>query len=330
MTAFGTLPDGQPVERLELAAGELSVAILTLGAILQDVRLAGVEHSLTLGSGDLAAYEGPMAYFGAVVGPVANRVAGATCVVDGKRLSLVPNERGRTTLHGGALGTHARIWEVLDHGPDHATLALTLPDGEEGWPGTRRLTARFRVLPPATLEMVLEAETDAPTPVNLANHSYWCLGPDGLTGHKLQIAADRYLPVDADLIPAGPPAAVTGTAFDFRSPAAIGPQGAASYDHNFCLTEARRPLAEAVRLTGPSGLVLTIETTEPGLQVYDAARLDTGDFRGHDGAPYGPHAGVALEAQGWPDAPNRPDFPPVLLRPGETYRQVTRWSFGRG
>ena len=163
--------------------------------------------------------------------------------------------------------------------------------------------------------------------MNLANHSYWCLGPGDLSGHRLQIAADRYTPVDADLIPTGATPDVAGTPFDFRRPRTVGPEADTTYDHNFCLADGRRPLAFAARLTGPTGLALTLDTTEPGLQVYDAARMSTGTCRGHSGAPLGAFAGVALEAQCWPDAPHHPTFPPIRLDPGQTLRQETRWSF---
>jgi aldose 1-epimerase len=312
---FGLLPDGRAVERLTLAAGDLRVSILTLGAILQDVRLNGVAFPLTLGSPDLAAYAGPMAYCGAIVGPVANRIAGAEIAVAGRTHRLIANENGRTTLHGGTLGTHARLWTVTDLGPAHATLTLDLDDGAEGYPGQRRLTARFTATAPARLDLVLEAETDAPSPTNLANHSYWSLGPDGLDGHLLEIAADRYTPVDADLIPTGTAVPVDGTAFDFRAARPIGAAAEARYDHNFCLAASRRAQTFAARLTGPTGIALTIATTEPGLQVYDAARLDTAPHAGLSGQPYGAFAGVALEAQAWPDAPHHPDFPPILLEP---------------
>jgi aldose 1-epimerase len=326
MSDFGTLPDGSKVRRLTLSAGELTVRVLTLGAILNDVRL-GDGPGLTLGSDRLEPYLGPMAFFGAVVGPVANRIAGATVDIAGRTYPLIANEKGRTTLHGGPKGTHGRVWHVEAEAADRVTLTLDLPDDAEGYPGNRRLAATFRVLAPATLELALSATTDAPTLVNLANHSYWNLGPADLAGHRLQVAADRYTPVDADLIPTGV-APVAGTGFDLRAGAPVGEGAATALDHNFCLADARGPLRFAARLTGPTGLAMTIETTEPGLQVYDARRQPpTGP--GHDGRSYGAYAGVALEAQCWPDAPHQASFPAVTLAPGEVYRQVTRWSFAR-
>lgn len=304
---FGTLSDGRPVERFTLAAGDLTARVLTLGAALQDLRLAGIPQPLTLGSEHLADYEGPMRYAGTVVGPVANRIAGASAVIDGKRHRFEANE-GRNTLHGGFTGTHGRVWEEIDQGPARVTLGLTLADGEGGFPGTRRLSARFAAEAPARLTLTLTAETDAPTLINLANHSYWHLAGPGAP-QELRSPAERYLPVDAEKLPTGEVAPVEDTRFDFRTARPVGGQG---YDHCLCLAPARRPLARAAELTG-GDLRMTMETTEPGLQVYDG-RAD---------------GWVALEAQGWPEAPSRPDFPSVLLRPGERYEQVTRWSFAR-
>ena len=323
---FGTLPDGREVEVLTLANSALTVRLLTLGSILQDVRLAGVAHSLTLGSGDLAAYTGPMHYFGAIVGPVANRIAGGTATLDGTRLEFERNEDGRTTLHGGYSGTHAQVWRVRDAGARHADLALSLPDGLGGFPGNREIVARFRLADPAVLELCLEVTTDAPTFMHLAHHGYWNLdGTPTLEGHRLRVPADSWLPVDDARIPTGEVRPVDGTDRDFRD----GPEFriGRGYDHNLCLAAQRRGLAPAVELTGRSGTAMRIDTTEPGLQLYDGARIDTAPHLGHGGTPYAAHAGIALEPQVWPDAPNRPLFPSAVLRPGETYRQETRFTF---
>ncbi len=324
---FGTTHAGTEVERLTIGDGTLTAHILTLGAIVQDLRLTGTAHSLTLGSANLAAYQGPMAYYGAIVGPVANRIAHASAVLDGQRHHFAANE-GTTTLHGGPTGTHALIWEVTEHTDTSVTLRQSLPDGLGGFPGRRILFATFRILPGAVLELTLTADTDAPTWINLANHSYWNLdGTDTTEGHTLQIDADRYLPVDAAMIPTNP-TPIVGTPFDFRAPRPIGAGQPDRYDHNFCLSDTRVPLRKVARLTGKSGIVMTLETTEPGLQIYDAARNDTAPHPGHHGKPYGPHSGIAIEAQGWPDAPNRAEFPSIRLDPEGSYEQVTRWAFG--
>jgi aldose 1-epimerase len=302
---FGTTSAGETIHRLTLKAGELSARFLTLGAILQDMRIEGVAHGLTLGSEDAADYAGPLLYAGAIVGPVANRIAGATATLNGRRCRFEANE-GPNTLHGGFLGTHGRIWSVEAAESDRLVLVLGLADGAGGFPGNRRISAEF-ALDPRGLTLKLSAASDGPTFVNLANHSYWHVGGPGVP-QILRVEAAHYLPVDDALIPTGDIAPVEGTRFDFREGRAIGGQG---YDHNLCLSTGRRGPSPAAELSA-NGLRLRIETTEPGFQVYDGNPL-----------------AVALEPQGWPDAPNRPAFPSVRLEPGETWRQITRWSVSR-
>ncbi|MBD3764497.1 MAG: galactose mutarotase [Rhodobacterales bacterium] len=322
---FGTGRDGRSVQAVRLQGGGLRVTVLTRGAILQDLRLDGDDRPLVLGSSQLAAYEGPMAWFGAVVGPVANRIGGAQAVIDGVPYRFAPNE-GTILLHGGAAGTHARLWRIAQATADAVTLALDLPHMCDGFPGGRRLTARYAITGPGRLAVDLTAETDAPTLMNLACHPYVNLG-DGrsLAGHRLTVQADRYLPT-RDGLPTGGPVPVGG-AFDLR----VGRDltAAAGLDHNFCLADAPRPLTPVAVLSGPDGLRLRLATTAPGLQVYDGAHLDTAPLAGHGGAPYGPHAGLALEPQAWPDAPNHAGFPPVLLRPGQLWQQSSHWDFDR-
>jgi aldose 1-epimerase len=287
-----------------------------------------VDWPLTLGSHDLHAYEGPLRYAGAVVGPVANRISGASARIGDTQFSFDANENGMTTLHGGAAGLHARVWSVVEAELDLVVMELALPSGDGGFPGTRRFRAEYRIEPPASLKVTLSATTDAPTLINLANHSYWNLdGTPTTAGHRLTVAADRYTPVDAAGIPTGEVAPVAGTPFDLRRGVTLDDRPL--YDHNLCLAEAPRPLSRAARLQGRSGVTLDLETTEPGLQVYDGRFLDTAPDFGLTGRPYGAFAGVALEAQRWPDAPNRPGFPSLLLRPGETSVQVTRFTFAR-
>ena len=325
---FGTTQDGRAVQAVQLHHGQLSVSVLTLGAILQDVRLAGAPWPLTLGSDQLAAYEGPMQYNGAIVGPVANRVAGAKAPCNGASLQLEANENGRTSLHGGFSGTHGQIWQIAAASADSLTLRLMLPDGLGGYPGNREINAEFVLSSDATLTLTLTATTDAPSLMNLANHSYWALdGRATVAGQTLQVAAPSYLPVDDDRIPTGVATPVSGTKFALTSPRLL--QQTEDYDHNWCLASAPREMSFACRLTGQSGVRLTMKTTEPGLQIYDAGRMDTAPHLGLAGQPYGRHAGLALEAQRWPNAPHQPDFPSVALVPGQDFRQVTSWTFDR-
>lgn len=324
---LGKTAKGQTVQAIHLLGGELRATILTYGATLQDVRLAGTPWPLTLGATSVAAYEGPFAYFGAIVGPVANRIAGAAAEIDGRKHQFAANEAGKTTLHGGPSGTHAQVWTIEAVSASAVTLGLHLPDGLGGFPGNRQLRADFQITAPATLSLTMSATTDAPTLVNLANHSYWNLdGGADTSGHRLTVAADTYLPVDSDLIPLAP-RAVGGTDFDFRAGRRLDP--ARPLDHNFCLSAASRTLTEVAMLSGSQGVCLRLETTAPGLQVYDGRGLQTRPFPGLTGQPYGPNAGVALEAQHWPDAPGRPDFPSIALSAGENYREITAFSFTR-
>jgi aldose 1-epimerase len=325
VTEFGRHSSGAVVHRIRLTAGDLSVSVLSLGAVVQDVRLAGVDHPLTLGSPDVAAYEGEMGYFGAVVGPVANRIAGAEAVIAGRTCRFPANE-GTTILHGGPRGTHARLWDLVSASAEAAELRLTLPAGDDGFPGHRIITALFRVTD-ASLTLDLSATTDAATIFGLANHSYWNLdGTPTIAGHRLTVAADAWLPT-VNSIPTGEVRPAAGT-FDLRAGRVI--DLTEGYDHNFCLAQAPRALTEIARLTGQSGLTLRIASTAPGLQVYDGNFLDGTGPAGHDGYPYARNAGLALEPQMWPDAPNHAHFPSIALTPGAPWRQQSRWTLTRG
>lgn len=314
MTPFGTTSKGCDVHKITLTAGDLTVSLLTLGAIVQDVRLAGVDHSLTHGSDDLADYEGAMGYHGAIVGPIANRISTSRVRIDGLDYELERNEAGKTHLHSGSGGTHRRIWTVAAQSDRSATLVCDLPDGEAGLPGNRRIEATFTVTEDAALTLTISGTTDAKTVMNFANHGYWNLdGSDSWKGHSLQIAADHYLPITDAVVPTGEVAPVTGTEMDFRAGKKPRP-GAPALDHNFCLSDSTVETRHVLTLTGESGLALELFTDQPGLQVFD-------------GRPA--YRAFALEAQGWPDAPTQGAFPSVMVTPDRPYRQRTRWHFSR-
>lgn len=203
-------------------------------------------------------------------------------------------------------------------------MTFTLPDGDMGFPGTLSVRATI-ALQDGALCIDIRAETDAPTPCNLAHHGYFNLdGTEDVRFHSLRIAADGYLPVDDDLIPLGEAAPVAGTRFDLRRTRPIGPGG---YDHNFCLSDGPVAPRAVADLVGQTGISMRIETDQPGLQAYDGAHFD--GVEGLEGRRYGPFAGLALEPQGWPDAVNRPGFPDTILRPGRVYRQHTAYRFSR-
>ncbi len=317
-TEFGVTAAGDAVHAITLASETLTVRILTLGAILQDVRLTGVDRSLTLGAERVADYEGGMLYHGALVAPVANRIGMSTAPIAGERHQFAAGPAQKHILHSGAAGTHLKLWQIEDATGAQVRLICDLPDGEGGFPGNRRVRVSYSVAN-TSLRMEVTCETDRPTLFNAANHSYWNLdGTDNWQGHTLRIAADHYLPATDEILPTGEIASVAGTEFDFRAGRVAGP-GAPALDHCFCLSQDRVALRPVLTLTGTSGVSLTMATTEPGVQIYD----------GHGARRPGRHAGegVAIEAQGWPDAPNHPQFPSILLRPGETYRQITEWHF---
>ncbi|WP_375690860.1 aldose epimerase family protein [Pseudooceanicola sp. LIPI14-2-Ac024] len=322
---FDTLPDGRTVEQVTLQGGGLTANVLTYGATVQDLRLDGVDHPLVLGADRIAPYLGPMTYFGAIVGRYANRIAGGHFKADGRDWQADLNEGGRTTLHGGSEGTGQMLWSIAAFSDSSVTMVLDLPDGHMGFPGAMQVQVICSLSAEAALNFEITAEADRPTPCNFAHHGYFNLdgGPD-ILNHRLQIAAAHYLPVDADLIPTGKETHVEGTAFDFREPRVIAPGG---YDHNFCLWRSRTDLRPVALLRGQSGLTMEVDTTEPGLQVYDGGGF--GAMQGLGGRSYGRFAGVALETQNWPDAPNHPHFPDWLLKPGQTYRHRVSYRFSR-
>lgn len=319
MDIFGTASTGETVHKLTLAAGDLTVSLLTWGAALQDVRLAGVPYGLTLGSDNLADYEDSMRHHGTLIGPVVNRISTGRAEIDGMMYELERNQDGRITLHSGKAATHRRLWQVVDHGPTHATLRCDLGDGACGLPGNRSILARYEVTAPACLSLDITAKTDTDTLFNFANHSYWNFdGGEVWDGHVLEIKADHYLPTTPDFTPTGEVAPVDGTPMDFRKPRAIT-RGDPPLDHNFCLSDGAEPLREVLTLTGTSGVGLRLSTDQPGVQLYD----------GRHGIRPGkaPYEGLAIEAQHWPDAPTHRHFPSILTGPDQPYRQSTRFEF---
>lgn len=321
--SFGTTPDGEEVALVTLRGGPATARVMTWGASLQDFRLDGVAHALVLGSPDFAAYLGPLRYYGATCGRVVNRIEGARTTLDGVELLLEGWEDGAPILHAGSQGASDRNWTLEEAEDSRARFSLTMPDGQGGFPGTLHLSLVYALDEDGALRIEITGQTDAPTFCNIAHHSYWNLdGAPDISDHRLWIAAETYLPTSPVNIPTGERAPVAGTGFDFRTPAPLPPISNQLIDHNFCIDDWDGTLRPVGRLEA-GGLALEVETTEPGLQVFDGVILDSGPFATHSGRPYGRHAGLALEPQHWPDAPNKPDFPSIVLRPGETYRQTS-------
>ncbi len=321
MATFGGTADGRAVELVPLRGGGLNAEVLTLGATIRDLRLEGWPHPLVLGLATVADYERVDAFVGAVVGRYANRIAGARFDLDGNTVRLVPNE-GPNVLHGGPDGFHRRVWTVREQSDAHVRMTLVSPAGDQGFPGRVDAAVTYRLAGGACLDIVLEAEAFAPTVVNLSQHGYFNLGGGPtIDDHSLQVGADTYLPVDAADLPLAGPAALLGTPFDLAAPRPLADAtGPLRIDHCYCLAPARREAPVAVASLRAPGLVMTLATTEPGLQVYTGDKLGRGPVA---------RAGICLEPQIWPDAPNRADFPSALLRPGQRYRHETRLIFAR-
>jgi len=326
---FGVLPDGSAVFRARVEGGGLVAHVLSYGAALQDLRLEGHAPPLVLGLNSLDDYLAHSPYFGATAGRCANRVGNANFKLDGRSYRLDRNFLGKHQLHGGSDGLGGRNWTIAERGGDFVRLTETLPDGHMGYPGTLRVSLTVSLPGDGVMDLRYHAQTDAPTLCNLAHHSYFNLSGDpDLSGHRLEIAADRVTEVDGELIPTGQNPSVGGTAYDFRDGIDLGGWDTSLLlDHNFVLADRRQALRPVARLTA-GRLAMEIRTTEPGLQVYDGAKLDL-PVAGLDGARYGPRAGMAMEPQVWPDAINHAGFPSAVLRPGEVYDQHSQFVFSR-
>lgn len=330
--AFGAL-DGTDIQEITIRSPEGAVAkIITWGAVIRDlvVLIAGEPQSTVLGLNSMADYRAHSPSFGAVPGRFANRIARGQFVLDGASYQLPLNEKGRTTLHGGPKGFGKQPWRLLDHGAASVTLGLTSPDGDAGFPGRLEAECRY-ALHGLTLRMELIAKADAPTIVNLTNHSYFNLdGSADVRDHELMVAAAFRTAVDEDLIPTGAIVPVATTPFDFRAPRPIRDPSGQTYDTNYVLARQPDPtsgLALAATLRSlRNGLALEVATNQYGLQVYDGSKVNV-PVDGLQGARYGAFAGMALETQTFPDAPNHRHFPSSVLRPGEIYRQTTEYRF---
>jgi len=338
------LPDGRSVQIFELVSPSgVRVELLEVGAVISRIQAPdrdGALADVVLGYESAARYLENPSYFGCAVGRVANRIAGARFELDGKTYQLAAND-GPNHLHGGPGGFCKVLWhgEAVDSASGAAVrFSYTSPDGEEGYPGTLQASVTYTLDAEGGLRLDYEATTDAPTPVNLTNHSYFNLAGAGsgtILDQVLELRASRYTPVDETLIPTGELAPVAGTPFDFTTPTAIGeridqvPGGGTNpggYDHNWVLDSEDGSLALAGRLEDPaSGRVMEFLTTQPGVQFYSGNFLD-GSLSGRGGA-YVQHAALCLETQHFPDSIHQPDFPSVVLRPGETFKSSTVYRF---
>lgn len=321
-------PDARALVPLVIAGGALTAHVMPYGATLVDLRLEGWPHPLVLGFPDTRAYIDSDHYAGAVVGRHANRLGNGRSGRHG--FAVTRNWQGHH-LHGGRRGFSRQPWRVDALGPDMVRFALSSPDGQEGYRGQLDATVTYRLERGDVLAIEFEARTDRPTIVNLCHHAYFNLdGAETVDAHTLTVMADTITEIDADLIPTGTILPVAGTPFDLRRPISLGTVAAKvrpGLNHNYCLASAPRPApARVARLRGSTGLELDVATTQTGLHVYDGYKLLPG-APGHGQRPYGPRAGVCLEAQNWPDAPNHQGFPQPDLAPGEIYRHRTEFRF---
>lgn len=336
----GRLPDGRQIRAHTLSsAGGPTLTVLDLGATVRALHAFepgpdGRRRNVVLGHRHAVDHylAEPQPYFGAVVGRYANRIARSRFLLDGATHEVTSNE-GPTCLHGGPDGFHRQLWSVTDRTRSTITLQLTSPHLDQGFPGELVAVVHYAVTE-AGVRIEITARTSEPTVVNLTNHAYFNLhGEDSGTicDHLLTVDADSFLPVDEDKIPLGYAAPVHGTALDFTAPTLVADALASGdphvarfggIDHSFPLRG--EGMRRAARLVEPaSGRVLEIFTDQPALQVYTGDALD-GSVRGTSGRPYPRGAGIALETQRHPDAPNQP-LSPAVLRPGETYRSSTEW-----
>jgi aldose 1-epimerase len=346
---FGKLADGTPIEAVTLRNGHgMSARVLAWGAILQKLVVPGKDApaDVVLGYDTMDGYLKAPNYFGATVGRYANRIAKGRFTLDGKAYQLPVND-GPNALHGGLKGFDKQLWTIskVTSGPDSAsvTLTRTSPDGEEGYPGTMRLSATFTLTESNELQVDYRATTDKPTIANITNHSYFNLAgqASGISATEaiLTMPAPSYTPVDTTLIPTGEIRSVVGTSFDFRQPRRIADRLrdgrdeqmriGRGYDHNWVVTRTATPGTHRMALVEDpaSGRVMEILSNQPGLQFYSGNFLD-GTATGKDQTIYRQGDGLCFEPQVFPDTPNQPVFGSARLEPGKVYenRIVYRFS----
>lgn len=345
-TEFGTLDNGDVVKRIELANDNgMSVGIITYGASLHSVCVPdryGVIADVAAGYSTLGDYVRKPQYFGSTIGRVANRLAKARFTLDGEDY-VVPANDGSNSLHGGTLGFDKVNWTVIHKSDRSVTMQYVSPDGDQGYPGTLTVSATYALGSSNELSVHYRATTDATTVVNLSNHVYWNLGGEvagyGAMDHCLEIDADHFLPVNAELIPTGEMRHVQGTLFDFRKGKVIGDDVGKmddeqigfgrGYDHNWVVGDevVAAPRAVAKLIDPRSGRILILRTNQPGLQFYSGNFFD-GTTSGKAGKSYRRGDAIALEPQQFPDAPNQPGFGSIALHPGQTYSNIIIWQFG--
>jgi aldose 1-epimerase len=345
--SFGTMPDGAKVDAVVLSnAHGMQARIIALGASVQSVDVPdrnGKSANIALGYASIDGYASKPQYFGATVGRYANRIAKGHFVLDGKSYTVPVND-GANSLHGGTRGFDKVIWTIgevkHDAGNASVTLSYVSPDGDMGYPGKLSASVTYTLDEQNRLSIDYRATTDKTTIVNLSNHAYWNLSGEGsgsVMDHRLTIAGDAYLPVDAGSIPSGEIRKVAGTPFDFRQAKPIGRDirsndqqllNGRGYDHNWVISKDEAPAPRMVaRVEDPaSGRVLTLKSSKPGLQFYSGNFLD-GTTVGTGGHVYRQGDAFVLEPQLYPDTPNQASFGSARLEPGHEYRNLIVYEF---
>jgi aldose 1-epimerase len=303
----------------------MQVSLLNYGAALTSVKIPDPQKrlvELTLGFDQPEEYLQHPFYFGCTVGRVANRIASGTFNLNNKPVTLARNEKNFCHLHGGAVGFDKIFWKGK-HVANGVEFSYYSPAGEEGYSGNLQVIVTYTLTPANELKITYLAQTDAPTPINLTNHAYWNLagaGNGNVLNHEMEIFADYYLESDAQHLPTGNILPVADSAFDFRKPRTIGERlaEASGYDHCYVLGKNRL----VARVQEPtSKRILETYTTQPGMQFYSGNYLS--DYAIANGKRTEQWGGFCLETQGYPDAPNQPNFPSVILMPGEFYTYET-------
>ena len=339
-TSYGKLADGSAVDLYTLKSPSVEVGLISYGARIVSIKTAdktGKVADVALGYSSLDGYvTDNKTYVGSVVGRYGNRIAHGKFSLDGKEYTL-PLNNGANSLHGGTVGFDKKVWAAKEL-PDGVEFTLVSPDGDQGYPGTLTVHAKYTLKGDA-LRIDYSATTDKDTVLNITNHAYFNLGGEGsglILGEEITIPADRYTPVDSGLIPTGELAPVEGTPFDLRKSTVIGkanpednPQMklGGGYDHNWVLNGKMGEMHLAARVFDPkTGRVMTVTTTQPGVQFYAGTSIP-GTFTGKSGVVYVKNAGLCLETQHFPDSPNHPSFPTTELKPGQTMHSSTVFTF---
>ncbi|HDP67380.1 MAG TPA: galactose mutarotase [Candidatus Marinimicrobia bacterium] len=339
---FGRLDNGETIYLYTLANRTgMTAQIINYGAIMVSLKVpdgAGNFQDVILGFDDLEGYVNDQSYQGAVVGRFGNRIAGGKIHLDGKDYQLSVND-GNNHLHGGFTGFFKAVWDAQQESPNTLRLTLVSPAGEEGYPGNVHMTVTYCVTEDNSLKIEYRGTTDEPTILNPTSHGYFNLTgspQNSILEHHLIIDADYITPVNSTLIPTGELLHVQGTPFDFRKPRPIGEainadheqlRFGSGYDHNWVLNNHTGAVRKVAELYDPdSGRLMEVLTDQPGLQFYSGNFLD-GSLVGKKGQKYGFRTALCLEAQHFPDSPNKPNFPSVILRPGEEYGQTTIYRF---